>query len=113
MENIDEIQKPVFEWLDIDESFLPAVTNNEERFQAFRNLLIRRIEELAEKDMEKLLWVLYRVDVSEKKLHEVMQQTPPDLFSSTIADLIIERQKQKVESRKKYGTGEEDWSFDV
>jgi len=99
--------------VDIDENFFPVVNDTDVKYQVFSNLLIRRIEELAEKDMEKLLWVLYRVDVSEKKLHEVMQQTPPELFSSTIADLIIERQKQKVESRKKYGTGEEDWSFDV
>ncbi len=113
MEDLTEIQKQVFSSLEIDESLLPAVNDESEKFNAFRALLMRRIEELAEKDMDKLLWALYRIDVSEKKLHEVLPQTPPDQFSSTIADLIIERQKQKVESRKKFGNKEGDWSFDI
>jgi hypothetical protein len=113
MENLEELQKKVFDSLEIDENNLPAVIDDAEKFKAFRALLMRRIEELAEKEMEKLLWALYRIDVSEKKLHEVLQQTPPDKFSSTIADLIIERQRQKIETRKKYGGEGGDWSFEV
>ena len=113
MENIDEIKNQVFESLEIDGALLPVTNSEEEKFIAFRNLLIRRIEELAEKDMEKLLWTLYRIDVSEKKLNEVLKATGPADFSSVIADLIIERQLQKVESRKKFGNRQGDWSFDI
>lgn len=113
MENIAELQQKVLEEWDIDPSFLPAVNNDEERFTAIRNILMRRIEELAEKDMEKLLFVLYRIDVNEKKLYTVMQQTPPEQFSSTIADLIIERQLQKIKTRQQFGGKENDWNFDV
>lgn len=100
---IKDIQKAITATFDIDESLLPVYGNNEERFRALRALLIRRVEELAEKDMEKLMWILYRIDVSEKKLHETMQQTPPENFGATIADLIIERQLKKIETRKEFG----------
>ena len=110
---VDEIQQQVFDSFEIDAQLMPVGNSQEEKFKAFRDLLIRRIEELAEKDMDKLMWLLYRVDVNEKKLHEVLKKTSPADFSSVIADLIIERQKEKVESRKKFGNKEGDWNFDI
>ena len=109
----NELEKQIAETFEIDESLLPATQSQEEKFKAFRDLLIRRIEELAEKDMEKLLWILYRIDVNEKKLHRVLNETPPENFSATIADLIIERQMQKIESRKHFEGKETDWNFDI
>ena len=111
--NIDDIQHEVFESFEIDGQLLPAVKNDEEKFQAFRNLLIARIEELAEKNMDKLMWLLYRVDVSERKLHETLKQTPPEQFAPVIADMIIERQIQKIKSRSEFGGKENDWNFDI
>ena len=111
--NIEDIQQEVFESFEIDGGLLPAVTNAEEKFQAFRKLLIERIEELAEKNMDKLMWLLYRVDVSERKLHETLKQTPPEQFAPVIADLIIERQIQKIKSRNEFGGKENDWNFDI
>lgn len=113
MENIEELQQGVLNDWDIDPQFLPATNNDEERFAALRTILMRRIEELAEKDMEKLLFILYRIDVSEKKLYAVMRETLPDAFSATIADLIIERQLQKIKTRQQFGGKENDWNFDV
>ena len=111
--DIDEIQQQVFESFEIDPQLLPVVTNNEEKFQAFRKLLIDRIEELAEKNMDKLMWLLYRVDVSERKLHATLKETPPENFASVIADMIIERQIQKIKSRNEFGGKENDWNFDI
>jgi hypothetical protein len=111
--NIDDIQHEVFESFEIDGQLLPAVKNDEEKFQAFRNLLIARIEELAEKNMDKLMWLLYRVDVSERKLHETLKQTPPEQFAPVIADMIIERQIRKIKSRNEFGGKENDWNFDI
>jgi hypothetical protein len=111
--NIDEIQQQVFESFEIDPQLLPVVTNNEEKFQAFRKLLIARIEELAEKNMDKLMWLLYRVDVSERKLHATLKETPPENFAPVIADMIIERQIQKIKSRNEFGGKENDWNFDI
>jgi len=109
----EDLQQAVFESFEIDAQLLPAVSNEEERFQAFRKLLIERIEELAGKNMDKLMWLLYRVDVSERKLHEILKQTPPENFASVIADMIIERQIQKIKTRKESGGKENDWNFDI
>lgn len=113
MELDDEVQKAVFDSFEIDGQFLPGTVTGDDKFKAFRNLLITRIEELAEKDMDKLLWILYRIDVSEKKLHETLKHTSPSDFGNVIADLIIERQVEKVNSRKHFGGKENDWNFDI
>jgi len=109
----EDLQQELFESFEIDGQLLPAVNNEEERFQAFRKLLIERIEELAEKNMDKLMWLLYRVDVNEKKLHATLKETPPEDFALTIADMIIERQIQKVKLRKEFEGNETDWNFDI
>ena len=111
--DIENLQQQVFESFEIDGNLLPVVTNRDEKFQAFRNLLIARIEELAEKNMDKLMWLLYRVDVSERKLHATLKETPPEKFAPVIADMIIERQIQKIKSRNEFGGKENDWNFDI
>ena len=110
---MDEIEKQLIESFGIDERGLPAVGSDDERLSAFRELLIQRIEELAGKDMEKLMWILYRIDVNEKKLHRILGETPPENFSAVIADLIIERQIQKINSRRSFEGKETDWNFDI
>ena len=75
-------------------------------------MLIQRIEELIHRDFEKLKWILYRIDVSEKKLNDALQNSEADA-ATVMADLIIQRQIEKAESRKKFGGNENDWNFDV
>lgn len=102
----------LFDSFEINEQLLPATNNEEERFRAFRELLIRRIDELIRVDFEKLKWILYRIDVSEKKLTEALKDSEQDA-ATIIADMIIHRQMEKAESRKKFGEQENDWNFDV
>jgi len=102
----------LFDSFEIDEQLLPATNNEEEKFRAFRELLIRRIDELIRVDFEKLKWILYRIDVSEKKLTESLKDSEKDA-ATIIADMIIQRQIEKAESRKKFGEQENDWNFDV
>lgn len=54
-------------------------------------------------DFNKLLLVLYRIDVSEKLLRsELARLHAVEPAGRTIARLILERQKQKLIFRKKY-----------
>jgi len=53
-------------------------------------------------DMEKLLGILYRIDVSEKKVKLAFAQTEPQKIAPLIAELILQRELQKAESRMKY-----------
>lgn len=82
--------------------------------------LAQKINELIQRDFEALVQLLYRVDVSEKKLRELLDgregagrpgsDADGDLRPGAdgldsgrlIARLIIERQWQKIESRRKY-----------
>lgn len=104
--------KTLFESFEINEQLLPATGNEEEQFRAFRALLIRRIDELIHHDFEKLKWILYRIDVSEKKLSDTLKDSEADA-ATIIADLIIQRQIEKAESRKRFEQADNDWSFDV
>lgn len=85
----------------------------DERFHELRKILIRRIEELIEKDVEKLKWILYRIDVSEKKVHEALATNAQLHYPDLLADLIIERQIEKARTRASFNEGPSDWSFDV
>ncbi len=105
-------QKNLFASFEIDEQHLPATNNDDEKFRSFRQVLILRIDELIHRDMEKLKWILYRIDVSEKKLGEALKNSEADA-ATIIADMIIQRQIEKAESRKKFGDKENDWNFDV
>lgn len=73
--------------------------NNEEDFKknlaAFLNKLINQ-------DFEKLVMILYRLDVNEKKIKDLLAEKNDTDAGLVIAQAIIDRQKQKIEARKKY-----------
>ena len=61
------------------------------------------INELIDKDFNKLVNLLYRIDISEQKLKIALQNEDKTISSGKIiAKLIIERQLQKLEFRKKF-----------
>ncbi len=65
------------------------------------NQLVEQINTLIKDDFEKLVQLLYRIDVSEQKLKMLLQSNPNEDAAKLIASLIIERQIQKIELRKK------------
>jgi hypothetical protein len=67
-----------------------------------REELISLINELINEDFQSLIQLLYRIDVNEKKIRLYLEENSDKDAASVLADLIIERQLQKIESRKKY-----------
>jgi len=67
-----------------------------------RRRLSIHINYLIEHDFQKLVSVLYRVDVNEKKLKHLLKENIDEDAGLIIADLIIERQLQKIKSRKEF-----------
>ncbi len=65
-----------------------------------RQELIYLINELINKDFSSLLQLLYRIDVDEKKIRIFLNENTSEDSACIIADLIIERQLKKIESRK-------------
>ena len=62
--------------------------------------LSSHINYLIQKDFNQLLSILYRIDVHENKLKALLHDNSETDASMIIADSIIERQLQKLKSRK-------------
>ena len=80
------------------------MVDDEIDFKQFRSQLEHEIDYLINHNFEKLLWILYRIDVSEQKVKDQIA-THPENAAEVIADLIIEHQMQKVKNRKNSATG--------
>lgn len=90
----------------VDDRFKTLIPNNDfERLEEFRNYLIVKLKELYEHNYELLLNTLYRIDVSETKLSELFSNENKDNIHERLADLIIERQLQKIRFRQQYREG--------
>lgn len=87
----------------IPEILLPtlSVEMKETDWEVIKKQLIDMIHKLIETDFHRLLTILYQIDVSEEKIRELLKQKD-QLAGEVIADLIIERQKEKIGLRKKY-----------
>ena len=77
-------------------------------FQLNKQVLINRINELIQFNFQQLVLVLYRVDVNEDKIRNLLKEKSEEDAASIIADLLIERQAQKIISRKQFSKGEND-----
>lgn len=64
--------------------------------------LIPVINYLLDKDMSRLLNALYRIDISEPKVKQALTVTDPQNIAPELAELIVQREFQKVLTRKKY-----------
>ena len=60
------------------------------------------VNELIQSDFQKLIMLLYRIDVSELKLKQLLQVQPQENAGDIIAALIIERQLQKIKTRQQF-----------
>ena len=67
-----------------------------------REVLIKTFEYLVEDDFPKLLQVLYRADVDQYKLKDLLENTEDKTTAEIITDAYLLRQKAKIETWKKY-----------
>lgn len=82
--------------------------------QELTELLAVQVNRLLQTNFEQLVNLLYRIDVSEKALKQLLAQHPKADAGYLIATLIIERQLQKMKTRQQYKTkddfdGAEKW----
>jgi hypothetical protein len=68
----------------------------------FKKVLSEAICDLLNTDYQKLINILYRIDVDEKKFQKALLEGSSSLISEKISQLIIERELAKAELRKKY-----------
>lgn len=76
-------------------------------------LLAARIADMLETRPEYLMSLLYRLDVLEKKIVPAMHPAAPDPPHIGLAKLVLERQKQRLETKRSIKPapieGWEDW----
>ncbi|HVM87226.1 MAG TPA: hypothetical protein VMT76_03495 [Puia sp.] len=65
------------------------------------------INNLINHDFEKLVGLLYRIDINESKLKNLLQQYKNKDAGILIAGMIIERQLQKIKTRKEFSQKKE------
>lgn len=62
--------------------------------------LAERIAVMLEKQPEQLMSLLYRLDVLENKIVPVMRPDAPEPANIGLARLVVERQKQRIETKR-------------
>jgi hypothetical protein len=98
--NIGELEKAIIHLMDAQQSeqMAPVFSN----YGALRAWLIDEVTFLIDRNFEHMLRVLYLIDVNEMKVRRLIQENEGENAAEIIADLILERQSEKVRSRKKY-----------
>ncbi len=66
------------------------------------NLLQRQIRYLLEKNVERLMQALYRIDVSEEKVKRILAFGEGDDVSADLTKLVLDREMQKAHFRRMY-----------
>lgn len=95
MDDFNSLSKIVNRDFEVDE------INTEE---LLRERLIEAFAYLLDNDITKLMNILYRTDVDEEKLKKLLISNAELPSATVIADAYISRQKEKVETRRKYST---------
>ncbi|MCW8814143.1 MAG: hypothetical protein OQJ93_10680 [Ignavibacteriaceae bacterium] len=86
-----------------DKSLIPSTDSTS--LEEFRKYLTDKLRLLLDEKFDMLVNILYRIDINEKKLSELFSGQNRDFIPASLADLIIERQLQKIKLRKLYKEG--------
>ncbi len=90
----------------IQEEILKAVSYDvllpQSTYELFRKQLADYINALINNNFQQLIYLLYRLDINEKKLKGLLAGQPGSDAGFLIADMMIERQLQKIQSRQQY-----------
>jgi len=65
-------------------------------------VITQALRQLLDKNLERLLQICYRIDLSENTLKKILSESPPEQLASDLAQALWERQKQKIVLRRRY-----------
>ncbi|MBO9729065.1 MAG: hypothetical protein J7623_10565 [Chitinophaga sp.] len=73
-------------------------------YELLEEILAKRLEILISENFQQFIFLLYRTDVSEKRVKQILENAAANATDpyKSIAALIIERQLQKIASRATY-----------
>jgi hypothetical protein len=67
-----------------------------------KEFLVQKVNELIINDFEKLVNILYRMDVSETKINALLKEFMQEDAAEIIVNLMLERAAQKIKSRQQF-----------
>lgn len=65
-------------------------------------VLTKAVSQLMDRNLEKLLQICYRIDLSENRLKQILHESEPEQVATDLAKALWDRQKLKVEIRRRY-----------
>ena len=74
----------------------------EKDFDQLKLVLSEEINRLILNDLPKLINLLYRIDISEARLKQMLLENSDQEAGKIMADLIIERQMKKIKTREEF-----------
>ena len=83
--------------------------------EQLKQAIAEKLQHLIQTDFEQFIFLLYRLDISEKKVKNILLQPAEENTAVSVAALIIERQAEKIRSRAIYrgpafsGNEDEKW----
>lgn len=95
--------------LEMDLKCFPVVAEETEPWEQLRKLVAERVLYMMENDVEHFKYVLYRLDINEQKVKQVLAESPYGEAANGIADLILKREMEKAQTRQQYNSGTGDW----
>lgn len=84
---------------------LPEKSEEFDEEQAI-SVLSKVIAYMLDREFERLLQICYRIDLGEEKLKKILHESEPDRVAPDLAQALWNRQKQKVEIRRRYSGNE-------
>lgn len=76
-----------------------AVESSVLRKEEIKQQLVNCINYLLVHDFARLVQTLYRIDVNENKLKQLLQEQPQTDAAVLLADLLIQRQEEKLKTK--------------
>ena len=100
-ENITEIKNVVSTDFNKFDEFTLLSETDFNTLDELRKYLSEKLSNLMIKNFDEVLKILYRIDIPENNVQKVIH-SENKYKANLLADLIIERQMQKIKTRQKY-----------
>ena len=84
---------------------VPFSENAVETYDSLKEYLTQKVAEMMDNDFERFLNNLYRIDINERKIKEVLIDKNILSIPEKIAELIIERQIERIKYQRMYKEG--------
>jgi hypothetical protein len=98
----DQLYPALITNLEKDFDFEKQLMPSQNDLTIIRQHLINRVKQLIARDYQRFLNSLYQIDVNEKKVREIIHSKNKTTIPERLADLIIERQLQRVKTQMLY-----------